>query len=485
MLVTRFATLCAVLLFTACVLAPPTNSEAARCLDLYNALDQAVARYGVTPSAPVRVQGFPYLRVDRFLASYRDQPLEPAARKAWLGRLAGRDLAARQVELESLPKSVLVDLAARHGGQGALSTNLAACSQILQAHDLATPARLELLSARAVTPADYHTLNQVLGLYPLTALPVSYGAYRWREETRQVFTLPLEAVPVAGRLQRWQPPAEALTLPRFTSLSQDELGVPLVEPAQLAALFAAHAPVWEIDVAGDFDRPGTPRWGGDGLPTVDPDNPVVYRYTSYSRWQGRILLQLNYVIWFAERPRTGPLDILGGALDGLIWRVTLDERGEPLVYDSIHTCGCYHLLFPTSALRLRPAALQWPEPPLLAQAAPRLANGERVIVRINSGSHYLQRVYADAPWGSSYAWRDYQALYAVSTAAGTTRSLFGPDGLVPGTERGERWLLWPMGIASPGAMRERGRHATAFVGRRHFDDAELLEQVFEPVEARP
>jgi hypothetical protein len=30
-------------------------------------------------------------------------------------------------------------------------------------------------------------------------------------------------------------------------------------------------------------------------------------------------------------------------------------------------------------------------------------------------------------------------------------------------------------------MRERGRQATAFLGRRHFDDAELLDNLFEPV----
>jgi hypothetical protein len=35
-----------------------------------------------------------------------------------------------------------------------------------------------------------------------------------------------------------------------------------------------------------------------------------------------------------------------------------------------------------------------------------------------------------------------------------------------------------MGIASAGAMRQWGRHATAFVGRRHFDDADLLERRF-------
>ena len=47
-----------------------------------------------------------------------------------------------------------------------------------------------------------------------------------------------------------------------------------------------------------------------------------------------------------------------------------------------------------------------------------------------------------------------------------------------GSERPERHLFWPMGIASAGAMRQWGRHATAFVGRRHFDDARLIEKRF-------
>ena len=65
-------------------------------------------------------------------------------------------------------------------------------------------------------------------------------------------------------------------------------------------------------------------------------------------------------------------------------------------------------------------------------------------------------------------------------ADGELRSLFDSDGLVAGSERAERWLLWPTGVPSPGAMRERGRHAIAFVGRRHFDDADLLDRLFEP-----
>lgn len=33
-------------------------------------------------------------------------------------------------------------------------------------------------------------------------------------------------------------------------------------------LFAAHAPIWEIDVASDADQPGTPYWRADSVPTV-------------------------------------------------------------------------------------------------------------------------------------------------------------------------------------------------------------------------
>ncbi|MCS7102014.1 MAG: hypothetical protein NZL99_09990, partial [Burkholderiaceae bacterium] len=65
------------------------------------------------------------------------------------------------------------------------------------------------------------------------------------------------------------------------------------------------------------------------------------------------------------------------------------------------------------------------------------------------------------------------------------RSAFGPDGLIAGSQRLERFFFWPMGIASAGAMRQWGRHATAFVGRRHFDDPLLIERYFAPVSGAP
>jgi hypothetical protein len=78
--------------------------------------------------------------------------------------------------------------------------------------------------------------------------------------------------------------------------------------------------------------------------------------------------------------------------------------------------------------------------------------------------------------------RDYGELYATPDADGNPVSLFRADGIVAGTERTERHLLWPTGVPEPGAMRERGRQAIAFLGRRHFDDADLLDSLFRPAQ---
>ncbi len=177
------------------------------------------------------------------------------------------------------------------------------------------------------------------------------------------------------------------------------------------------------------------------------------------------------------------MDLLAGRLDGLTFRITLDRQGRPLVYDSMHQCGCYHLFLPTTRVRLRPPpAGAHEEPPLAPQ---RIVPGDgRAVLRIASRTHYLQRLYFDGGdgEGETYGLVADDGLRSLPGPGGGRRSLFGPDGIVAGTERGERTLFWPMGIAEPGAMRQWGRHATAFVGIRHFDDADLMERYFAPVQ---
>jgi hypothetical protein len=52
------------------------------------------------------------------------------------------------------------------------------------------------------------------------------------------------------------------------------------------------------------------------------------------------------------------------------------------------------------------------------------------------------------------------------------------------TDHGEHLVFWHMVIVSAGTMWQWGRHSTAFLATRHFDDADLIERHVERVAAR-
>ena len=56
----------------------------ATCLESYQLIDDAVASAGVRDVEAHRVPDFPYLRVNRFLASFSEQDLSPARLEAWV-----------------------------------------------------------------------------------------------------------------------------------------------------------------------------------------------------------------------------------------------------------------------------------------------------------------------------------------------------------------------------------------------------------------
>jgi hypothetical protein len=483
-------TLCCVMLLAGCAVTPQqpvASGPEAQCREVFRRVDDAIAAAGVADGMAARVAGFPYLRVDRFLASYAREEMSEAQFTEWMGRLSELGRQAHAVEVSNLPVEAaealghaLWDIGREHMW---IAPALADCATRLAAADLADSERRAALRAAATVPDDYATWNRVAGLYWLTRIPFAGGVRRWHEEVRRTYAVAPEALPVTGALTTYLPPpagrADVAALLARASVSP--LGVPDPRGADLELLFRLFAPAFIVDTAGDADRPGELGWNSEAVPQVISHRPVVYRRLSHARYQGRVLLQLNYSIWFPERPKAPGWDLLGGHLDGVLWRVTLTPDGEPWLYDSMHLCGCYHLFYPTARAALRPQPDTLDETAFVPQALARVAPGTRLALRLAAGTHYVERVLPDAaPTGPAleYSFADDDLLRSVVLPDGGRRSVFRPDGIVPGTERGERWLFWPMGVPEPGAQRQWGRHATAFVGRRHFDDPGLLERYF-------
>lgn len=484
---------------TALVPAPPLQRDAA-CAEWTRQLDAAIGAAGVADAESQRIPGFAGLRTDRLGAALREPARQhEAAFQAWLQRAAALDAAARRVEVGNLPPAAFPLAGAAQAGEALVRTD--ACRQRLLAElgapgtappagpFVSAPLRQALLQ-QADVPPRYSTGLRTLGLYPLVRWPFYAGVQGW-QDAQQAAMARWAAGPPTLRRYGPAPPAPPAAGPPAWPPAEDALGLPQPSPAQAAALLAWHAPVFEVQQQGPYDQFGRPAWGAEGQPGVDTRQPAVYQRLAHTRWNGRWLLQLVYTLWFPERPARMALDLLAGRLDGVVLRITLDAQGQPLLVDSMHACGCYHMFFPGAALQARlgaPRGQEW----LFAPAPlPPLGPAQRLRVQLASATHHVMALGAvprgselagGVPAAASYELRPEDELRSLPTLAGR-RSLYGPDGLVAGTERGERFLFWPMGIASPGAMRQWGHHATAFVGRRHFDDADLLELRFEPAPA--
>jgi hypothetical protein len=450
------------------------------CARLLQRLDQAIDLAGVRDVQSPQVEGFPYLRIDRLTARLRSAADGAEANRAWRERMLALDREARAIELAN-------------GGQTVASSKDAAgvddCRARLADEDRAATQLVEA----AQVPDDYSTAHRAFGVYPLTKYAFASGIRNWHEETRDLHALPLAQLPRLGETVRYAP-KPPLLLASSDSLPApvvDALGVPRLTPALTEALLARHAPALEVDTVDANDRLGQLSWGDGGRQiVVDTTRPVAYARVAFTRLAGRVVPQLVYTFWFPSRPAQSYFDALAGNLDGLVWRVTLGPDLKPLVYDTIHPCGCYHLFYPTEWVRARPGPIEGQGPSdeglFVPQPVDAPRDGERQLLRIAARTHYLRRVanITDETTGAiEYHLRDDNDLRALpwpnESAPRGTKSAYGTDGLIAGSERLERLFFWPMGIASAGQMRQWGHHATAFVGRRHFDDPDLFERYFE------
>ena len=469
------------------------------CHRVFMSLKHEVANAGVHDAETHAIPGFPYLRVNRFLAHlgerFEGRAYGPAF-VAWVDRLQALNTEALQIEIANLSDNAIAELSKSLLGQAAdrktMNGDVRKCAAQLRVEQLARPAQRRLLVSAAKVPDNYDEGARALGAFPLASIPIEIGWDTWKRDNLATFQVAPSDLPSAGELVEYVPerpkgPPQTNAIGRILKRSRsNRLEIPEPEGEDLQRLLDAFAPIWQIDTAASYDRFGQPRWGDDGNSiAINVEQPTVFTHVGHTVLDGQILLQLTYAIWFPARPPQGSLDLLSGNLDAVFWRVTLAPDGQPLVYDSIHGCGCYHLVFPLPAIARDPDALhrdELREAPAIIEGAPVLKPTERIVLRIATGSHYLVGVHARTSRSGSDRRHGYRmvgdkALRSLPLPRSGRRSLYGEDGIVPGTERLERYLLWPSGVLSPGAMRQWGHHAVALTGRRHFDDADLLEHI--------
>jgi len=430
-------------------------------------LDRAIETETHFDPALRRVDGWPLLRTNRFLASFAYDDLQDEARLAWVDHAFDLGQSAYATEFARLTETTRQALGDRHGFDE-LEARLASCFA-------ETPAPDALPASAYRVPDSYSIAARAFGLYPVTSLVASGFIARYRHDMTKRH--------LAGRATRFEhqnvyeergaaDSSASLSLP----LDTDPLGLPQLSPGEWDALFRKFAPQLIVEQRSDADRIGAPVRGTDERIRIDTARPTLFTFPSYTRIDSRVLPQLNYAFWFPERPPERPLDLYAGELSGVLWRVTLDHALRPVLYDSIHQCGCYHKLFLPAGSRIDLEAVEG-ERPLVFSLSANLAADQGVRLRLSAGSHYIIEVTAAFPDGAArhYTLVDYASqLQLPGNGAGPAQSLFGPTGIAQQSRRPERFVFWPLGVSSAGAMRQQGLHAIAFVGRRHFDDPDLL-----------
>lgn len=436
------------------------------CRARFEQVDAQVDKAGVRDVGYYRVPGYPYMRSDRLLASFGSSELKELDPLGdWLHQLRDNEGFSRDVELQNLG----IPLRERV----TLLSELRLCAVWLSHFELGEAPVLERLVSLVQPPLE--RLDHGGQSRPAKS-DLEKEIERRAELARKRFAVPVAELDSPGKLVLWKvkplDPGKSAPSGDFAGAVRDSLGrVGLTEP-HWELIASRFAPSLLIETAGEVDRIGTPRRGDQG-PFVDVSMPVVDFQADYARMGSQSLIQFNYFIWFPGRAADDGSKAGNAKVDGLIWRVTLDANGKPLVYDTIHASGFDHLWFPLPALQARREALD----DTVLTLQPEVP--EQFVVRLGDGGHEVRRLVAadtvQATEVQQYELRRYEKLLTLPLPGGGTGSLFGPDGTIAGSA----------GAASPkgslsgiGPIRQWGHHPMSLRADVYFDDPRLLERHF-------
>jgi hypothetical protein len=179
------------------------------CLEAFTAAEQAVLEAGVMDTQARRIQGYPHLRVNRFLSSFRDE-VNGDGYAFWLKQLQEQANKGWRVEIRNLPK--LSGQKLQETVQAVLSTQattvdaLQNCSGKLLQLQLENNSSRDELKKRATVADNYQSWKRIVGIYLLPAWAFNIGIAQWHEKALAAYLQPLNQLQASGQWIRYEPP---------------------------------------------------------------------------------------------------------------------------------------------------------------------------------------------------------------------------------------------------------------------------------------
>lgn len=451
-----------------------THSQS-HCLDLLTGFKRTVQAQGVQDAQLVWDPRFPHLAFDRFSLSMLTGLTSRASQQQWLAYVAHQAKMQRQAEYQNLPQKA-----------GYQAQVLESCAAQLVRYSQYHPMFWSVLSSNPPDfPSDYVTWQRVLGLYPISRYVARPSIDKQKRQLISQFIQPADGDVIRYAVHE-KPPLTRTQIRQWFEQAgnQSALNWPVLTEAQQQRLLQYYAPEVQVETRSRDDFPGQVKYVTSGQPSIITRTPSVYTHVSYTRFYGQTLMQLNYSLWFANRTARSSFDPYAGPFDGVLLRLTLDPDGQPYLLDSIHHCGCYHMVFalaPQLKFASLDNAVEWPVTLRIWSGESARQPAGKLAVTLSHGEHMIKDVrwsYSDDPT-RPLSVLSYQQLRSLPASGNHHQSLFDQQGMLPESVRAERFYLWPFGIPSAGTQRQSGHHATAFIGQRHFDEPFLFETLFQ------
>lgn len=442
------------------------------CADSLEALDSLLLK-NVGTLAASRIEGHPALRTQRFIYSFIEQAdastKQQAAVIEAMHQLALQGLSLEwqnlspKLQLQWLERYQLNEFA------GYTKTCLAQAKQ----HYLQSRASAAALLAELTAEDDYSTAAKIFGLYPLSSRVFARAVVTEQSHLKQTW-LAASQQPYSG----FSSQQARLFLPEVKRavpvgvLQLDSFGR-LSDVKQAQRLLHWYAPQWLIERADPNNLPGKPHWQQQQL-EVDVSEALSFSKISYGRFKQQTTIQLNYILWFKQRPKLRAFDWVAGQHDALVFRIHLSPELNIIAYDSIHLCGCWYTLMLPEQQAYSAVQQDGQEPVLMH----RVKAARNMRVSVSADTHQLVGLVpasrSEDVFEQRYQLQPWQSLLQLPRAKGRS-SIFDQHGYVFGSQRLERWFFWPMGVKQPGSLRRFGDHAISFIGERYFDQADLLQ----------